>query len=230
MPLYIFLIMENQEKNDIVVLQQKKRKSVMFWTKILCYPVILLFLCDWYIVFTLLQNQNPNLDDLFWSAWFAVCVIACISFYLIILLIKFIVFLRWFYRSYTNLWLNDIKLEHKPSMVIWWSIIPIINFFYPFILMKELVQKMYQKLEMNPQWIKVNIYRWWGLVMWTWALFKESLRIPEDTFNHILLWWILEMTGYLLIIINAIVLLKIFKNLNVVEDKFLENIKNNTSL
>jgi hypothetical protein len=38
------------------------------------------------------------------------------------------------------------------------------------------------------------------------------------------------MTGYLLIIINAIVLLKIFKNLNVVEDKFLENIKNNTSL
>lgn len=222
--------MDNQENQLLITLQQKRRKSVIFWIKMVLYSSFFLFLCDGFIIFTLLYKQNSNLDELFWSVWFWTCILLWLLFYIISLLINAVVFIRWLYQSYKNLLLNEITLNYKPSMAIWWSIIPIINIIYPVLLMKELVQKLYQYLNMDPQWIKVNIYRWWWFLLWSWVLFKQSFNFPEDTFNNVLIWWILDLFWHLLLILSTILLLKIFNNLDAVEDKFLEKIKTDKSL
>lgn len=209
-------------ENILLNQQEKKRKSVMKWMKILYIPNILLLICDIIIIFVLLQTKDKNLDNLFWSTGFSVFLILSFIWFVIILLVWGIIFLQWFYRAYKNLQVANIKNQHRPSMAIWWCIIPIINLWYPFRIMQELAVKMSEYIEIESSSIRNTIYYWWAFFVSGIMLARQAYKMPEDTYEHVLIWWWLDLASRLAWIFCTFMLLRILVQMNFIENKFLE--------
>lgn len=192
--------------------------------KILYIPNILLLICDFIIIVVLLKTNNKNLDDLFWSVWFSIFLLFSFTLFVVVLSIWWILFIQWFYRAYKNLQIGNIKQQHRPSMAIWWFIIPVINFWYPFRIMQELVGKMSQYVGIKSSSLENITSYWWAFFVSGIILSQQSYKMPEDTYGQVLTWWGLDMASRLAWVLCTFMVLRILLQMNEIENKFLEKV------
>ncbi|MDR2635454.1 MAG: DUF4328 domain-containing protein [Campylobacteraceae bacterium] len=98
----------------------------------------------------------------------AVLALACV------LLASVVVFIIWFYKAYSILDEKTPNLKYKKSLAVWSWIIPVVNFYLPYLLLKDMykniailtndseVEKSFKKLT------ALNI--WWAIYILGWIL------------------------------------------------------------
>lgn len=91
--------------------------------------------------------------------------------YSIVFLTISIIFLYWFYRAYNNLYSLDVHgLKFSPIKAVGYCIIPIINLWKPYYIMKEIwnfsqVTNVSNEFSSNPS--HSNVKRWWVLFLFS---------------------------------------------------------------
>lgn len=82
-----------------------------------------------------------------------------------------IIFLYWFYRSYNNLYSLEVHgLKFSPIKAVAYCIIPIINLWKPFYIMKEIwtfSQATSLSNEFSSDYSHSNVKRWWVLFLFS---------------------------------------------------------------
>ncbi|MDR1975764.1 MAG: DUF4328 domain-containing protein [Campylobacteraceae bacterium] len=69
----------------------------------------------------------------------------------VFIIIYLIIFLVWFYRAYANLHEVNAMPKYSKSWAVWSWIIPIVNFYLPFQILKEMYAKTAQLLSDSPE-------------------------------------------------------------------------------
>ena len=93
--------------------------------------------------------------------------------YLAVLAGTFITFLRWFYRAYNNLHIAGVSgLRYKPIWTIASFVIPVINLFRPYIIMKDIwIGNIQLTKDLSSDLVKIKppVGWWWILCLLTFA-------------------------------------------------------------
>jgi hypothetical protein len=103
-------------------------------------------------------------------------------FYTTVSLSSGIAFLMWFYRVYENIEQSGIRTDRSKIWAIWGFIIPVVNFYMPYLIMKEINVKMSERIFSTTGKIRDPQTRW--ITLW-WILWLCS--IGTSLFYFILL-------------------------------------------
>jgi hypothetical protein len=101
----------------------------------------------------------------------------------LVYLVIIITFLSWFRRAYANLHRMGIDyLEHSEQQAIWGFIIPIINLYRPYKIMKEVWVETQDQIKKLDESFKVErsadlVGVWWGLFLLSNVVTNVALRI-----------------------------------------------------
>ncbi len=108
-----------------------------------------------------------------------------IGLHFILFIIAAIYFIRWFRRAYFNLHLLDSTIEHEESMASYGWMIPFINLWRPFSIMKEIWTKTQEhaKFEIIESTTLIGI--WWTLWITNSIITNVASRLPMDTLEGI---------------------------------------------
>jgi hypothetical protein len=145
-----------------------------------------------------------------------------------------VVFLNWFRRAYGNLHRLAVRdLQHTETMSVWCWFIPIIGFFRPVQIMKEIWKKTQQKIQsINTSYeIKhggLAIGLWWTLHIFSTILsrlvFKAGLK--AQTIEQLIAYSQANMLVDLLQLVEALFVIFIVDRLSKMESKLDEELKN----
>jgi len=83
--------------------------------------------------------------------------------YLVILIMCYVRFIKWFRRAYFNLEASGVIIDNSESTAAWAWFVPIYNLFAPYQIMKELWVKTQKTYIKDPKPINNLISWWWGV-------------------------------------------------------------------
>ncbi|HLS30255.1 MAG TPA: DUF4328 domain-containing protein [Flavobacteriaceae bacterium] len=139
--------------------------------------------------------------------------------YLIVYIISAITFIRWFRRAYYNLHLKLNYLDHKEGWAAGSWFVPIINFYRPYQIMKEMYQETKElllKKGIAPHGISSNglVHGWWGLWVLNNVIAQVANRTAKsaETLEVLLATTIAHIVVSILFIPLAIITVKVIKN------------------
>jgi len=138
-----------------------------------------------------------------------------------------ITFILWFYRAYSNIGKRGQKLNYSKGWTLWSWIVPILNFYLPYKIMKEMHLKTndFLKCELvNEEKPAIAVVRWWwGL--WIFyvisAGFIADMLSKSKTFEEMLYligWSVFISLSFILL---CIVTIRMINNYNNMETKLL---------
>lgn len=78
-----------------------------------------------------------------------------------------IIFIRWFRRAYYNLRKVGHNLNYSETWTIWGWIVPFVNLYYPYAIMKEIWDKTQESTIGKKEMIGSNLVGWWWI---TWLI------------------------------------------------------------
>lgn len=144
--------------------------------------------------------------------------------YLVVYIISAITFIQWFRRAYYNLHLKLNYLDYKEGWAAGSWFVPIINFYRPYQIMKEMYQETKElllKKGVAPHEISsiALVHAWWGLWMLNNVITQVANRTAAsaETLEVLLATTIAHIVVSVLVIPLAIITVKVIKNYASVE-------------
>ncbi|HRO75064.1 MAG TPA: DUF4328 domain-containing protein [Crocinitomicaceae bacterium] len=151
--------------------------------------------------------------------------------YLIWFIVSAVTFIQWFRRAYYNLHLKVNNLSYSEGWVAGSWFVPIISFFRPYQIMKELYEETQNLLKKNQLGFHHNLTTravgwWWGL--WITSLFLGQIASQmsiKETVDVLINSTIVSLIRNILGIASALLVIKVIKDYSNVEP-LLHEIKN----
>lgn len=189
--------------------KREAKIAVLFIQSLLvAYPVIVI------LGYYLENLQEIGIKELLFAL---LIILMCIG----VIIGAFVMFIRWFYRAYSNLYEKTPDLKYKKRWVILCWLIPVINFYLPFLLIKN----MYSNIailtdnaaakENLEKLTTINI--WWMLyiVMWIFDLGYYALIYPGKSIMF-------NIITYILLIPSVWLTIKIIRNYCKIEEQLVD--------
>jgi Domain of unknown function (DUF4328) len=150
--------------------------------------------------------------------------------YLIALIVSAVTFIQWFRRAYYNLQLKTNHLTYSDGLAAGSWFIPIICFYRPYQIMKELYHEtksllMKNKINFSQVFNNSSLGLWWTLWVINNLLGHFIFRYPTDTIDQLTEVTVASMISNIIGIPLALLAIKIVKNYSIIEP-LLTNIDN----
>lgn len=202
--------------NNIGILERKSKSAILYLRLTLVSSLLLL---GWnYWNYQVLQNESQLDESMIIPLSYFEWLISLA--FVITMLISAITFIRWFREVY--LCLSKIKeTKYSINWTIWSWFIPIINWWYPYKIMKEIyLNTKLKDQDLLTDESPYSILRIWWL-LWLAGAFISQIanRYPEETIEQQINVSILMMVICLILIIDVILLVRIIKNVHLMDTK-----------
>ncbi|MBS7332197.1 MAG: DUF4328 domain-containing protein [Weeksellaceae bacterium] len=134
-------------------------------------------------------------------------------------------FILWFRRSYANLGRIGLYMENKENMAIWGFVIPILNWFKPIKMAKEIDLKydyLVEELDENHNKNLNNysiITAWW-ILYWVDSIYTRiTYKIDFETIEQMIEYQLYDIIGFAITLLSAILTILLIQNLGKTQNK-----------
>lgn len=212
-----------EEKDYLKLLSNKERKKNVLWS---FYSLSALLIIDIFIglfyYFQLIKFNNNEIEDIFTLE----TIYAIFNILVMINMIATIVFfILWFRRSYANLNRIGVYIENKENMALWGFIIPILNWYKPVKIAKEIDLKydyLVEELDSNHQKNYNNysvIVAWWVL-FWVENVYSRiTFKTDYESLDQMIDYQLYDIIGFGITLLSAILTILLIQSLGKTQDK-----------
>ncbi|RLZ09122.1 DUF4328 domain-containing protein [Faecalibacter macacae] len=212
-----------EEKDYLKLLSNKERKKNVLWS---FYSLSALLIIDIFIglfyYFQLIKFNNNEIEDISTLE----TIYAIFNILVMINMIATIVFfILWFRRSYANLNRIGVYIENKENMALWGFIIPILNWFKPVKIAKEIDLKydyLVEELDSNHQKNYNNysvIVAWWVL-FWVENVYSRiTFKTDYESLDQMIDYQLYDIIGFGITLLSAILTILLIQSLGKTQDK-----------
>jgi len=140
-------------------------------------------------------------------------------------LLAIVSFIQWFRRAYYNLHLRAGGLKYGEGAAAWSWFVPILNFFVPLVIMRELIDKSQETLKQNgvemEKPITANYANWWWISYWGATVFSIAgiLFLLNMNFSSIYRGQMYIALSQALIVISGVLVIHIIKKYSALEER-----------
>ncbi|MDR1007646.1 MAG: DUF4328 domain-containing protein [Campylobacteraceae bacterium] len=180
--------------------------AILFlWSLVITYPVLVV------LTYYIQGLREIDIKGLF----AALAIMACIS----LIVTSLIMFLIWFYKAYSILYQKTSDLKYKKYWTILSWIIPVINFYLPYLIIKD----MYSVAAVNNPLTQKRIKKWTTInICWTLYIFMWILDIAYYIIVYPDRPVVFDAVTYILIAPSIWLTIKIIKDYCELEAKLFE--------
>ncbi len=206
---------ENIKDVPIKSTKSKANLAILFIGLVALTDLSLIIGFAWRYILISKKLKADNIDDdiLSFSDW----LIQLFSvLHIILFIVSGIFFIRWLLGIYNNLDAKSIKPRHSKAMVIWSWIIPVINLYYPYQILKDFDSKLSRLIKLKKQDyiapVSSIIGLWWTLWILDNFFNRIVFRMPTNTLEELKSDALVEIFLYAFDIVLVIVVIKMIQN------------------
>jgi len=212
---------ENIKDVPIKSTKSKANLAILFIGLVALTDLSLIIGYVWRYILISKKLKAENIDDdiLSFSDW----LIHLFSvLHIVLFIVSGIFFIRWLLGIYNNLNAKSIRPRHSKAMVIWSWIIPIINLFYPYQIVKDFDLKLSRLIKLKKQDYIMPassiIGLWWTLWILDNFFNRIVFRIPTNTLEELKSDALVEIFLYIFDIVLVMVVIKMIQKFIKKED------------